>query len=84
MSTDSNQELQSFYQFIEHELGAGTSALSPEEALETWRMQHPSPRQYTDDVQAIREALEDMKAGDTGVPLQAFREEFRRRHNLSH
>ena len=83
MSTDSNQDLQSFYQFIGHELSAGKSALTPEEALEVWRLQHPSPEQYADDVQAIREALADLKAGDTGIPLQVFREEFRKRHNLS-
>jgi hypothetical protein len=48
-----------------------------------WRIHHPSPQQYAEDVDAIREALADMKAGDPGTPLDVFRTEFRKRHNLN-
>jgi hypothetical protein len=35
-----------------------------------------------DAVEAIREALADMDAGDHGTPLEEFDREFRRRHGL--
>jgi hypothetical protein len=82
MSTDANYELQSFHQFIGEQLNTGEVPLSPEEALDAWRMQHPSPEQYEEDVEALREALADMEAGDTGRPWEEFDREFRKRHNL--
>jgi len=82
MSIDSHQELQSFHQFIGQQLGSGQAPLTPEEALEAWRLQHRSPEEYAEDVQAIREALADMEAGDTGRPWEEFDREFRKRHNL--
>jgi hypothetical protein len=83
MSVDANNELQSFHQFVTEQLSAGQPPMSPEEALDVWRLHNPSPQQYADDVDAIREALADMKAGDTGTPLGVFRTEFRKRHNLN-
>jgi hypothetical protein len=81
MSTDFNQELQSFQEFIVQQLSSG-EPISPEEALDAWRTQHPSPEQYQEDVAAIREALADMEAGDTGRPFDEFDREFRKRHSL--
>jgi hypothetical protein len=82
MSTQANYELLSFHQFIGEQLSSGQASLSPEEALEVWRLQNRSPAEYQEDVEAIREALADMDAGDTGVPLEVFRAEFKKRHNL--
>lgn len=82
MSTDTNPELVSFHQFISEQLSAGPPDLSPEEALEVWRLQNRTPEEYATDVQAIREALADMDAGDTGTPVEVFLEEFRKRHKL--
>jgi hypothetical protein len=82
MSTDSNHELLSFHQFVAEQLNTGGLRLSPEEALEAWRLRNRSPEEYAEDVQAIREALADMDAGDTGTPLEVFLAEFRKRHNL--
>jgi hypothetical protein len=83
MPVDANNELQSFHQFVTQQLSAGQPRMSPEEALDMWRIHHPSPQQYAEDVDAIREALADMKAGDSGTPLDVFRTEFRKRHNLN-
>ena len=82
MSTDTNCELSNFHQFIGQQLSSGQVSLSPEEAVELWRLQNRSPEEYQADLQAIREALADMEAGDEGVPLDVFRAEFRKRHNL--
>lgn len=84
MSTDAHQELVSFHQFVGEQLHSDRPCLSPEEALELWRLQNRSPddEEYKADVEAIREALADMDAGDTGRPWEEFDREFRKRHNL--
>jgi hypothetical protein len=82
MSTEAHQELQSFHQFVGEQLNAGESCLSPEEALEAWRLQNRSPEEYAEDVQAVREALADMEDGDTGTPAEIYLAEFRKRHKL--
>ncbi|HEY3391415.1 MAG TPA: hypothetical protein VGK58_01820 [Lacipirellulaceae bacterium] len=82
MSTDANYELQSFHQFIGEQLSTGHASLSPEEALELWRLENRSPEEYQADVEAIREALADMEAGDTGRPWEEFDREFRTKHKL--
>jgi hypothetical protein len=82
MSTDAYNDLQSFHQFIGQQLASGQVKLSPDEALEVWRLQHRSPEEYAADVQAIREAIADMEAGDTGTPLETFLAEFRKRHKI--
>jgi hypothetical protein len=51
--------------------------LSPEECLELWRAQNPSEDQFEAEAQAIREAIDDMRAGDVGQPLREFLMEFR-------
>ncbi|HJQ82157.1 MAG TPA: hypothetical protein VJ828_19485 [Lacipirellulaceae bacterium] len=82
MSTDANYELQSFHQFIGEQLSIGHTSLSPEEALELWRLENRSPEEYQADVEAIREALADMEAGDRGTPVEEYLAEFRTRRNL--
>jgi hypothetical protein len=81
MSTDVNHELINFHQFVAQQLNIG-EVLSPEEALDAWRMQHPCLQQHMDDVLALREAIADLEARDTGIPLDRFRAEFRQRHGL--
>ncbi len=78
MNTDAVSELQSFQQFVGDIVSRGESNASPEEALDQWRAMHPRD----DDLIAVREALDDMNAGDRGVPLDEFDQQFRSRHNL--
>jgi len=82
MSTDANQDLLGFHQFVGEQLRLGAPYSSPEEVLEAWRLRNRSPEEMAEDVQAIREALADMEAGDTGRPFDEFDREFRKRHNL--
>ena len=74
-------ELAQFHAFVGQQLQAGNPELSPEDALELWRDQHSSEADE-DATEAIREALEDMAAGDTGVPFEEFDREFRRQHQM--
>ena len=82
MSTDANSELFQFHQFVGEQLVTGPPWLSPEEALEAWRLQNRTSEEFEEDAQAIREALADMDAGDTGRPWKEFDCEFRKRHKL--
>jgi hypothetical protein len=78
MNTDAASELLSFQSFIGEIVSRGDATASPEEALDEWRVMHPSD----DDLLAVREALDDMNAGDTGVSLEEFENQFRSKHSL--
>jgi hypothetical protein len=75
-------DLASFHQFIGQRLKEGDDNLSPEEALDIWRSEHPLPGDFEETVAALREALEDLEAGDLGQPFEEFDREFRARHNI--
>ncbi len=79
MSANLPNELANFHQFIGEQLDAAEAKLSPEEALDLWRAQHPPTEGFGETVAALREAISDMAAGDTGLPLAEFDREFRQR-----
>lgn len=81
MATEPSAELVQFQRFLNERIEAGV-ALTPEEALDLWRDENPVAEDFQESVAAIREALADMAAGDTGIPLEQFDAEFRRRHGL--
>ncbi len=70
-------ELDSFHRFLGEQLASEGPALTPEECLALWRAQHPLDDELSASTRAIREALDDMEAGDTGQPLDIFLSEFR-------
>jgi hypothetical protein len=82
MNPQVSDELRSFHDFIAEKLGNGDAALSPEETLDQWRALHPDPEELTQSVTAVRQALDDMAAGDPGRPLDDVVAELRQRHNL--
>ncbi len=75
-------ELESFHRFLGDQLAHGGTMMTPEECLELWRERNPSDDRFDDDTQAIREALDDMDAGDRGQPLQEFLADFRARKQI--
>jgi hypothetical protein len=75
-------DLVSFNEFIGQRLKQGDDKLSPEEALDIWRSEHPLSEDFEDTVAALREALEEMDAGVPGIPAEQFFREFRERHGL--
>jgi hypothetical protein len=82
MAIDPTNELAHFQQFVADRLKEGTT-LSPEEAVDLWRLQNPeADEEFPNNVAGIREALADMQAGDHGVPFEEFDREFRKRHGL--
>jgi len=83
MSTPFPTDLHSFHQFVAEKVNGGSEHLSPEEVLDQWRTLHPAPgATHPDDLAAIQEAIDDMEAGDRGIPFEDFDREFRSRHNL--
>jgi hypothetical protein len=79
---DVMNELESFHRFLGDQLAHGDSMLTPEECLELWRAQNLSDDEREAEAQAVREAIDDMRAGDAGQPLQEFLAEFRARKNI--
>lgn len=63
-------ELTDFHRFIGERLTKDAEAMSPEEALDHWRRENPSPDDHASNVAAVREAIADMQAGDTGRPAK--------------
>lgn len=80
MSTNTSEELRDFHRFLTDKLCADGIDLSPEEALDEWRRQHPQA--FDKDVAAIREALDDVAHGDRGISFDEFERDFEKRHNL--
>lgn len=82
MSMPADYELTSFHEFLTERLSTGEGNLSREEAIDAWRAEHPIEGDFDETVLALREALADMEAGDTGMPLAEFDRAFRQRHGL--
>jgi hypothetical protein len=81
-SQTANDELRGFHRFLGEKLKNGGAHLSPEEALDEWRDQHPEGVEFEDDTEAIEEALEDMANGDTGRLYEEVMAEIMARLNL--
>jgi hypothetical protein len=82
MATDRANDLRAFRDFIEAKLSNDGPNLSPDEALTLWDIENAPDQERADTVRALREALADMKGGDTGMPVDDFLAVFRREHGL--
>jgi hypothetical protein len=82
MASEITEELRAFHHFLTEKLSVDGVDLSPEEALDEWRRLHPETGAFDEDVAAIREALDDMAKGDSGIPFSEFDRDFRKRHDL--
>jgi hypothetical protein len=76
-------ELISFHKFLSARLSQFGDATTPEEALDMWRAINPTSKDFDENISAIREALDDMDAGENGVDLKQFDAEFRARHKIA-
>jgi hypothetical protein len=75
-------DLRAFRDFLDDMLSNGGGDLSPEECLELWEVENEGPEGRAATVQALREALDGMRAGDTGIPASEAIAEIRRKHSL--
>jgi hypothetical protein len=77
MNSQVADELRQFHAFLGEKLKNGGADLTPEDALEEWRVAHPDSVEFEDDTAAIQEALDDMAAGDRGRPADEVIAELR-------
>jgi hypothetical protein len=82
MSAQPGHELRDFHRYVGELIDRGGTPPTPEDVLAEWRTLHPDPGAADEELEAIQEAIDDLDAGDTGVPFEEFDREFRARHNL--
>ncbi len=82
MATERANDLRAFRDFLDAKLSNGGGELTPEECLVLWEVENESPHERAATVHAVREALDDMRAGDTGIPAREAIAEIRRKHSL--
>ena len=82
MAIDRINDLFAFKSFIEEKLSSGEESLTLDEALVRWEFENQSTEERSAAVEAVREALDDMRAGDTGTPAHEFLAEIRRKYQL--
>jgi hypothetical protein len=80
MATDRGNDLRAFKHFIDEKLSGGN--LTVDEVLSLWDIETQPPTERQETVQALQEALDDMRNGDTGVPAREFLAEVRRKYDL--
>ena len=81
MATERANDLHAFKSFIDEQL-AGESVPTVDEVLARWDSDNETEEDRGATVQALKEALSDMDAGDTGIPVHEALLELRRKHHL--
>ena len=81
MAIDRVNDLFAFKSFIEEKLANGGASLTLDEALARWEYENQTAEERSAEVDAVREALDDMRAGDSGTPAQ-FLADLRRKYQL--
>lgn len=79
MSSSTARELEQFHEFVGHQLKNGEFDISPEECLDSWRAEHPSPDDVVASVAAITSALAESARGESqpaAEVIAALRAEF--------
>lgn len=80
MATDRRDDLRAFRGFIDAQLDGGAE-MTPEEALACWDLANQSDAEREETIRAIREGLEDIKAGRT-YPAEEVMADLRRKYGL--
>lgn len=78
MSQVTRSELHEFTVFLNEKVRSGNADMSPEQALDLWREQHPCE----EDDRELLEAVARFEAGVPAKPHEQFDREFRARHGL--
>lgn len=78
--SDIPSELATFHRFVGEQLADG-AALTPEECLRAWRIEHPTKEELGASGAAIQRALKQAEDGE-GKRLADFDRDFRARHGI--
>ena len=77
------QELESFTQFVQHRIGGSTGELSLDQLFDLWRIENPSESIYSEDVAAIAASIDDFKNGERGACAGEHSEQLRSEFGLA-
>jgi hypothetical protein len=75
------QQIDSFHGFATRQVGSGHVDLSMDDLFELWQAEQAIDAELSDSIVAVRSALSDTEAGDTGEPFSEFITELRGRHS---
>jgi hypothetical protein len=81
MATERANDLHAFKSFIDQQL-AGETVPTVDEVLARWDHENETDDERSASVQSLKEALADMDAGDTGMPVREALAQLRRKHHL--
>ena len=81
MATDRANDVHAFKNFIDEQLAA-VAVPTVDEVLARWDSENETAEERAATLQALKEALADMDAGETGIPVQAALAELRRKYHL--
>lgn len=80
--SDTQQELDGFYQFASRQIVLGSSDRTLSELFDEWRSQQILPQDVRDNALAVKAALRDIESGETGRPFAEFARDFCNRNNI--
>ena len=83
MATDRANDLRAFLDFAVANLAGDGVDLTLDEALTRWELEHETEAEKSQTIQAVREGLDDLRAGRSR-PFDEFDREFRERHGIPH
>jgi len=82
MATERANDLRAFRDFADAKLSNGGAEMTLDEAIALWDIENAPEDERAATVEAVKEALADMRAGDTGVPARDFLAEMRCKYQL--
>ena len=82
MATERIDDPVAFRRFLDAKLAGEETGLTLDECLDLWEHENRPDEERALAVQAVREALDDMKAGDSGLSAKNVVAELRRKHGL--
>jgi hypothetical protein len=74
------RDIVNFTNFALEKIGVGAGGLTIDELFDAWRIEHPLPQEYAENVAAVRASIEDFKAGERGTPAGETSLRLRRAH----
>ncbi len=78
MATERSNDVRAFRSFLDEKLSNTGASLTLDDCLDLWDAETQSATEPEETVQAVREALDDTRAGDTGIPAREFLAQARR------
>ena len=77
------EQIDGFHRFATEQLSTTGAQLTIDELYDMWRLKHPAPDEYAENVSAINAAIEDFKSGDRGRPAGEVARELREELGIS-